>query len=55
MAVLEIILREEVGHVAIGTRWFNFCCLMMWAEALAELAADGAAGGFRVTAARRPE
>lgn len=25
-AVLEIILREEVGHVAIGTRWFNFCC-----------------------------
>ena len=26
VAVLEIILREEVGHVAIGTRWFNFCC-----------------------------
>lgn len=24
--VLEIILREEVGHVAIGTHWFNFCC-----------------------------
>lgn len=26
VAVLEIILREEVGHVAIGTQWFNFCC-----------------------------
>lgn len=26
VAVLEIILREEVGHVAIGSRWFNFCC-----------------------------
>jgi uncharacterized ferritin-like protein (DUF455 family) len=26
IAVLEIILREEVSHVAIGTRWFNFCC-----------------------------
>lgn len=24
--VLEIILREEVAHVAIGTHWFNFCC-----------------------------
>jgi len=26
VAVLEVILREEVEHVAIGTRWFNFCC-----------------------------
>ena len=26
VAVLEIILAEEVGHVAIGTYWFNFCC-----------------------------
>jgi uncharacterized ferritin-like protein (DUF455 family) len=25
-AVLEIILAEEVGHVAIGSRWFNWCC-----------------------------
>jgi uncharacterized ferritin-like protein (DUF455 family) len=25
-AVLEIILREEVGHVAIGTRWFRHLC-----------------------------
>ena len=26
IAALELILREEVGHVATGTRWFNFCC-----------------------------
>lgn len=25
-AVLEIILREEVAHVAAGTRWFRWCC-----------------------------
>ena len=25
-AVLEIILAEEVGHVAIGSRWFAWCC-----------------------------
>ena len=24
--VLEVILREEVPHVAAGTRWFRFCC-----------------------------
>lgn len=26
VAVLEVILAEEVGHVAIGTRWFRHCC-----------------------------
>lgn len=24
--ILEIILREEIGHVAVGTRWFNYLC-----------------------------
>jgi uncharacterized ferritin-like protein (DUF455 family) len=24
--ILEIILRDEVGHVFIGNRWFNFLC-----------------------------
>jgi uncharacterized ferritin-like protein (DUF455 family) len=24
--ILEVILREEVPHVAAGTRWFRFCC-----------------------------
>lgn len=26
VAVLEVILAEEVRHVAIGTHWFNHCC-----------------------------
>jgi uncharacterized ferritin-like protein (DUF455 family) len=26
IAVLEVILREEVRHVAIGTRWFEYLC-----------------------------
>jgi len=24
--ILEIILRDEIGHVAIGSRWFKYCC-----------------------------
>lgn len=26
IAVLEVILREEVAHVAAGTRWYRWCC-----------------------------
>lgn len=26
VAILDIILREEVGHVAIGNRWFGWLC-----------------------------
>ena len=26
VAVLEVILREEVAHVAAGTRWYRYCC-----------------------------
>ncbi|WP_026295299.1 ferritin-like domain-containing protein [Methylophilus methylotrophus] len=25
-AILDIILRDEIGHVAIGNRWFKFLC-----------------------------
>lgn len=24
--ILKIILRDEIGHVAIGSRWFKYCC-----------------------------
>lgn len=27
-ACLEVILRDEVGHVAAGTRWFGYLCAM---------------------------
>jgi uncharacterized ferritin-like protein (DUF455 family) len=26
VAILEVILREEVAHVAAGTRWYQHCC-----------------------------
>lgn len=26
VTILEVILREEEGHVAIGSRWFRHCC-----------------------------
>lgn len=26
VSVLEIILRDEIGHVRIGSRWFRHCC-----------------------------
>ena len=26
VAILDIILREEVAHVAAGTRWYQWCC-----------------------------
>ena len=26
IAVLQVILREEVAHVAAGTRWYRWCC-----------------------------
>jgi len=24
--ILDIILRDEIGHVAIGNRWYNWLC-----------------------------
>ncbi|EIJ42911.1 hypothetical protein BegalDRAFT_2045 [Beggiatoa alba B18LD] len=26
VAILQIILQDEIGHVAIGTRWFHYLC-----------------------------
>jgi len=26
VSLLEIILRDEIGHVSIGNRWFRYCC-----------------------------
>lgn len=36
--ILELILREEVAHVAAGTRWFNWCCQRDGLDAGAEFA-----------------
>jgi uncharacterized ferritin-like protein (DUF455 family) len=24
--ILDLILRDEIGHVAIGNRWYRWCC-----------------------------
>ncbi|HAQ50882.1 MAG TPA: DUF455 domain-containing protein [Gammaproteobacteria bacterium] len=34
-AILAIILRDEIGHVAIGTRWFNYLCQQRKLDSLA--------------------
>lgn len=26
VTILEIILRDEIGHVRIGSRWYHYCC-----------------------------
>ena len=33
-AILDIILRDEVGHVAIGNRWYGWLCQQQGAEPL---------------------
>ena len=30
--ILEVILREEVAHVAAGSRWFDWCCVQAGVE-----------------------
>jgi uncharacterized ferritin-like protein (DUF455 family) len=50
VAILELILREEVGHVAIGTRWFEYCCAQEGVEPEAtflDLLRDVARGSLR--------
>lgn len=48
--ILEIILREEVAHVAAGSRWFRFCCEregLKSAETFQTLLRERVAGGLR--------
>ncbi len=35
VSILDIILRDEIGHVAIGNRWFHYCCRQCGCEPLA--------------------
>jgi len=59
VAILETILREEVGHVAIGTRWFEYCCAQEGVEPeptflglLRDVARGSLRGPFNVEARR---
>ena len=38
-AILDIILRDEIGHVAIGNRWFNWLCKSRGLEPISTYAA----------------
>lgn len=35
VAILEVILRDEIGHVAVGNRWYAFLCQQRGIEPLA--------------------
>jgi uncharacterized ferritin-like protein (DUF455 family) len=57
--ILEVILREEVPHVAAGTRWFRFCCERedrnpetTFADLLREFVPTGLRGPFNLDARR---
>ncbi len=50
--ILDIILRDEIGHVAIGNRWFNWLCAQRGLEPVAtyqQLAAQ-----YKAPKLRRP-
>lgn len=50
--ILEIILRDEIGHVAIGNTWFNWLCQQ---QGLAPIATyDSLAQQYRAPALRKP-
>ena len=37
-AILDIILRDEIGHVAAGNRWYRFVCAQRGLEPVATYA-----------------
>jgi len=58
-AILDIILRDEIGHVAIGNRWYGFLCvqrdlepLETYARLVVEHAAPALRGPFNLSARR---
>lgn len=50
--ILDIILRDEIGHVAIGNHWFNWLCEQRSLEPIA--AYDVLAKQYRAPAMRKP-
>jgi uncharacterized ferritin-like protein (DUF455 family) len=58
-AILDIILRDEIGHVAIGNRWYNRLCeqrglepVATYARLAAEYQAPVLRGPFNLEARR---
>jgi uncharacterized ferritin-like protein (DUF455 family) len=57
VAILETILREEVAHVAAGSRWYAWCCARahvdpetMFADLIARFARGAIRGPFNIDA-----
>lgn len=57
--ILDVILREEVPHVAVGSRWFRWCCERegrdpdtTFSELLREFVPGGLKGPFNLDARR---
>ncbi|BAZ93963.1 hypothetical protein TspCOW1_10720 [Thiohalobacter sp. COW1] len=60
VALLEIILHDEIGHVEIGTRWYRYCCARCGVEPEARFQAlireyipGGVRGPFHLEARRQ--
>ncbi len=58
--VLDIILRDEIGHVAIGNYWFNWLCeqqgldpMAIFAQLCQEYEAPKLKGPFNLDARRK--
>ncbi len=51
-AILDIILRDEIGHVAIGNRWFNWLCEDRVLEPIATY--EALAQQYRAPVLRKP-
>ena len=48
--IMDMILRDEIGHVAIGNRWFNYLCVRQGTEPLGtyrQLASEYGAPSYR--------
>lgn len=59
-AILDIILRDEIGHVAIGNRWYGYLCglqnlevIETYARLAREYAAPQLRGPFNLSARRK--
>jgi uncharacterized ferritin-like protein (DUF455 family) len=58
-AILDIILRDEIGHVAVGNRWYRYLCsahnldpISTFAELAAQYGAPKLKGPFNLAARR---
>jgi uncharacterized ferritin-like protein (DUF455 family) len=56
-AIVDVILRDEIGHVAIGNRWFRWCCsergldpLAAWSQLAAQYGAPVPRGPLNLAA-----